>query len=306
MIGKGLVDALARAGGGSEAIDAISTMNNIAKAINAVTMAAGTAVGAIPSLLSNLGKLPKNIVQGFAGSAGAKRGVSTMPQVEKPKPTLTKTAREKALEALEKAAAKRAKELAALTKKQTAAIKEQSALSKASTLFDIEHAQIIAALKGEISDQERTRLELQLAILTGNTKEASNLALELARSQGLSEKLSAWLANLPNAKNPFEAWKAYLDLIEEQVRRIATIRPSYSGGGMVPNYNGDVIDSIVSSYGSAGASAGVTPSGDVNVYVQGNVISESDLVEAVRNGLLEGSLSGSPSAIGRLKGSFTA
>jgi hypothetical protein len=45
--------------------------------------------------------------------------------------------------------------------------------------------------------------------------------------------------------------------------------------------------------------------GNVNVYVAGSVVSEADLVEAVSNGLLNRSLSGSPSAIGRLKGSFT-
>jgi hypothetical protein len=309
MIGKGLVDALARAGGGTEAVDAIATMNNIAKAINAITLAAGTAVGAIPSLIGALKKLPSNIVGGFAASAGAKRGVSTLPTVEKPKAVVSKTARELALAKLEKDAAKRAKELAALTKKQTSALKEQTALQKAGTIFDIEQAQILAALKGNISAEERKRLELQLAIITGNTSEASKLAGELAIAQGLTKDLADYLANrLPAAKNPFMAWKSYLDEIELQAARIAAMKPvtpaSIAGNPMTPAYNGAAIDAITASYGTNAVSARADASGNVNVYVGGSVVSEADLVEAVSNGLLNRSLSGSPSAIGRLKGSF--
>jgi hypothetical protein len=121
----------------------------------------------------------------------------------------------------EAAAKKRAKELAALTAKQTKAIKEQTALQKAGTLFDLEQTQIIAALKGKISDDERKRLELQLALLTGNTTEASKLAGEIGKAQGLSAGLIAYLKDLPDANNPFKGWATYLDAIEAQVKRIA-------------------------------------------------------------------------------------
>ena len=304
MIGKGLVDALARAGGGTEAVDAIKTMNNIAKAINGITYAIGGAIGAIPNLLSNLGKLPENIVQGFAGAAGAKRGLSTSSLPTK-KAEPTKTAREKALEKLEKDAAKRAKELAALTKKQTDALKKQTALQKAGTIFDVEQAGIIAALKGKISDEERKRLELQLAILTGNTSEASKLAGELATAQGLSKDLADYLANkLPAAKNPFAAWKEYLDEIERQAARIAGMKPATPTSIVGGNDSGVFSPVVQEIIARSTVSAGVSSSGDVNVYVGGSVVSEADLVEAVSNGLLNRSLSGSPSAIGRLKGSF--
>jgi hypothetical protein len=202
--------------------------------------------------------------------------------------------------AAEAAAKKRQAELLAAQKKQTKAIKEQTALKKAGTLFDIEQIGIIAALKANVSAEDRKRLELQLAILTGNTSEASKLAGEIAKSQGLSKDLAAYLANLPDAKNPFSAWKTYLDMLEAQVRTIASIQP----GGMTPNYNGAAIDAITATYGAGGASAGVSKGGDVYISVAGSVVSESDLVDMVNNGLLNRSLSGSPSAIGRLKGSF--
>jgi hypothetical protein len=127
--------------------------------------------------------------------------------------------------AAEKLAKKRQLEILNAQKQQLKIAKEQTALQKAGTLFDIQQAGIIAALKGKITDEERTRLELQLAILTGNTSEASKLAGELAKSQGLSAQLAAYLADLPDAKNPFTGWKSYLDMLEAQVRMIAGIQP---------------------------------------------------------------------------------
>jgi hypothetical protein len=123
--------------------------------------------------------------------------------------------------AVEKASLKLSKEKTKAITKQTKAIKEQTALQKANTLFDLEKTQIIAALNGEISKDERRRLELQLAILTGNTDEASKLAGQLAKSQGLTQEMVNFLRDLPDAKNPFSAWQSYLDQIEAQVRRIA-------------------------------------------------------------------------------------
>jgi len=304
MIGEGLVAALARASGGTEASDTIKTMNNIAKAINAVTFAGGGAIGVLPNLFTNLKNLPSDIVKGFAGAAGAKRGISTSPKEIKPKTEITKTAREKALEKLEKDAAKRAKELAALAKKQTDDLKKKLALEKAGSIFDVEQAGVLAALKGKITNEERTRLELQLAILTGNSAEASKLAYQLAKSQGLTEQLAALLASLPKAKNPFESWASYLDMIEAQARRIAGMTPvapmSIAGNNTSGTFSPAVQEMI--SGGNVSARAGAN--GNVNVYVAGSVVSEADLVEAVRTGLLSNSLSGSPSAIGRLKGSF--
>ena len=66
---------------------------------------------------------------------------------------------------------------------------------------------------------------MQLAILTGNATEASKLAYEVAKAQGLTEELARYFANFPDAKNPFELWESYLGQIEEQVKRIALQNP---------------------------------------------------------------------------------
>jgi len=292
-IGEGLFDALAAVGGGGE-----GGFDNFTKAIEGSSKALAFLIKLVGT---NLGVISL-FAQGKFGSAtdillGRKpvnrSGITPAIQAE-----LAKAA-------ADKAAAKRAKEQAALTKKQTAAIKEQTALQKAGTLFDIEKAGIIAALKGKISDEERKRLELQLAILTGNTTEASTLAGELAKAQGLSTQLSAYLADLPKASNPFSAWASYLDMIEAQARRIANVTPvaptSIAGNNTSGTFSPAVQDMITSGQS---LSVRANAAGNVNVYVAGSVVSEADLVEAVSNGLLNRSLSGSPSAIGRLKGSF--
>jgi hypothetical protein len=277
-------------------------MNRIAKAINGITSASGGAIGVIPTLLNNLKKLPADIVKGFAGSAGAKRGISSLPVVEKPKPAITKTAREKALEKLEKDAAKRAKELALLTGKQTKALKDQAALKKAGTLFDLDQTSIIAALKGKITDEDRKRLELQLALITGNTTEASKLAGEIGKAQGLSKDLIAYLKDLPDANNPFKAWAAYLDAIEAQVRRIAS---SGTGGagitGNVPTTPGMTPGTNIFTVPSTGPTAAqsVLPQFNVRLVLDGKEIASS-----VSNYQTNDSLSGTQVPINRRTGSF--
>jgi hypothetical protein len=187
--------------------------------------------------------------------------------------------------------------------------KEQAALQKAGTIFDLQQTEIIAALKGNISKEERTRLELQLAILTGNSTEASKLAGQLATSQGLTKELVAYLKDLPNAKNPFSAWASYLDAIEAQVKRIAL-----GGTSMGTSVGGNIADGSM-AFGPIPGSTQVYPGdfGDggavgapvsVVVNVGGSVISEGELVDVVRNGLINRSLSGAGSLVARGSGTF--
>jgi len=185
----------------------------------------------------------------------------------------------------------------AQAKKQAA---EEAKAKKAGSIFDLQQIGIMAALKGKISEEDRQRLNLQMAVLTGNTSEATKLAGEIARSQGLTKDFVAYYSGIPAAKDPFVGWI-------ETLKQAAILAAAVAAGNYnvrTPTYNGAEIAAITSTYGTGATSAGVGRNGDVNVYVAGNVVSEGDLVELVRNGLLEGSLSGSASSIGRLKGSF--
>ena len=238
VIGEGLVDALARAGGGAEAKDAVKTINAIAKGINAITLATGTAVGGLTSVLSLLGRLPKDIFQGFVASQG---GINMRQPVVPKTATTSMTAQQKALMKLEKDAAARNKKLmeaqTKASKALTAEQKKQAALKKAGTIFDLDQIQLIAALKGKLSDEDRKRVELQFALITGNTKEAQLLTYELAKALGLGEKIAKDLASLPDAKNPFASWEAYLDMLMAKAQKVAMVTPAFGTTGALGNPN---------------------------------------------------------------------
>lgn len=203
---------------------------------------------------------------------------------------------EKYAKELAKIEADRKKQNAAVLKNQkalTAEQKKQAALKKAGSLFDLEQANLIAALKGNLSEEDRKRALLQLALLTENVSEAQRLTKEIALAQGLGIKLANELASLKPAANPFAAWSSYLDTIIAKARLAASIgapAPSlFSGESMdIPRSNG----------------AGITSAGDVYISIEGSVVSEQDLEEKFRKALQSGSLSGSTSVIGRISGMF--
>ena len=293
-IGQGLVDALAALGGGGAGglQNTLMLIEKTSTALSTFIRRFGVGLGMGAQLLQG------NFSGAMAlGQAEQNRGKDTSGLTPSIKAELAKAA-------AEKAAAKNRAALLKTTKEQTKAIKEQTALQKAGTLFDIQQTSIIAALKGEVSNEERKRLELQLAILTGNTTEASKLAGEIAKSQGLSQQLAAYLASMPDAKNPFTAWKSYLDMIEAQVRRIGM---GGSGGGATP------FVSVAGEYGANGAQYSLpngsvqTTAGGVEFTVNvnaGSIIAQEQLQDVLRDTLLDASLSAKFAAIFRQGGSF--
>ena len=313
-IGKGLVDAFAVLGGGSQASDAAKTIDNIAKGINAITMATAQAINGLRMLykgldfLTSFGGLTGGdglLVRAFDQPARVSSGRSASPAG-----TAVRTRQQRDAEA---AAAKRAKEVAALTKKQvastkalTAEQKRQNTLKKAGTIFDLEQIQIIAALKGNISKEDRKRLELQLALATENVDEVQKLSQELAISQGLGTDLAKFLASLPSAKNPFEAWKSFLDNIEAQAARIASMQ--FQMGNFqytVPTGNftygqGNPLntDVFVDPRGGGGGNSTVV------VNVAGSVTTSQNLIDEIRGGLNVAALSGSSANVERRIGGW--
>jgi hypothetical protein len=312
-IGKGLVDAFAVLGGGSQASDAAKTIDNIAKGINAITMATAKAINGLRQLYRGL-----DFVTSFGGLTGGDGAIARRfdqkPTVSSgrsasPAGTAMRTRQQREAEA---AAAKRAKEVAALTKKQvastkalTAEQKKQNAIKKAGTLFDLDQIQIIAALKGNISKEDRLRLELQLALATENVDEVQKLSKELATSQGLGMDLAKFLASLPSAKNPFEAWKDFLDGIEKQAARIAGMQFDMANFKYtVPTGNftygqGNPLNTEVflDPRGGAGGST-------VVVNVAGSVTTSQSLIEEIRGGLNVAALSGSSANVERRIGGW--
>lgn len=241
ILGKGLVDAFAAIGGGTEASDAAKAIESIATAIAKVTTAAGKTIGTIPTLLDNLKKLGKDI---FLGFAGAQVGVKLTPPPKKtppPTPPPSQITQAKLLAKLELDAAKRQKALLALQKKQSDAAKkaaaDQAKLSKAQSIFDLDKIQIEAALKGKISDDEKLRLELQRAILNEDFKLAEKLQKQLEASQRATAALQSQLTSIKPAANPFVEWIESLKEISESLTKIlgmpTMIDPGRKGGGIL-------------------------------------------------------------------------
>jgi hypothetical protein len=111
-----------------------------------------------------------------------------------------------------------------LAKDKAALDKANAALKLAGTVFDMSQIEIVAALQRNISDDQKTRLELQLALLTSNADAAAKLTQQL---------LSTQIAALEVEKaNPFFAWTAALQAalqalidLQTQMAKFAPIVP---------------------------------------------------------------------------------
>jgi hypothetical protein len=296
-IGRGLVDALSVLGGGGE-----GGLQNTIRLIERASTGLETFIRRFGVGLAQLKALATLNFGQFAAIGQAEMNRGKIPSGITPaiQAELKKAA-------IEKASLKTKIALTKTTKEQTKAIKEQTALQKAGTLFDVEQTGIVAALKGKISDDERKRLELQLALLTGNTTEASKLAGELGKAQGLSVELISYLKNLPDAKNPFAGWAAYLDAIEAQVKRIAMSGTGGGGGGAVVSSNfaninlGDMSDFIPANPGQSAFSPGSAAGAPVSVVV---MLDGQELAGAITKVQTNNSLSGRQIEISRRTGTF--
>ena len=321
-IGKGLVDALViLAGKDADIQNVADSMANVATEINNVTR--GMAL-----MIAEFKKLPGAGILGDAFSAAVKTsGLGALIGAARKKGATkqstgfsffgspmetTQNARNAAAAAKAEAAAKkRAQDLLKATKTNTAELKKQALAKKQSALFDMEQIQIIAALKGKISAEDKLRLELQLALITGNTTEADKLSKQLANAIDSTGQLSKWLTTLPDANNPFKNWDAYLDNMIAKARVIAGL----SGGSVTGNGStargadfaalNPTVQDIITGGGVGGpARAGVDAGGNIYLTVNGSVVSDQDLISAIEAGLQKSSLSGSPSSIGRVLGMF--
>jgi hypothetical protein len=207
-------------------------------------------------------------------------------------------------------AKKRAAQLANLTKANTAELKKQALLKKAGTIFDLDQIQLIAALKGQLSEEDRKRIELQFALITGNTKEAQLLTYELAKAQGLGEKIAKDLASLPQAANPFASWSAYLDEIMKKAQQVASsggaliISPQGTGtgqgGSVIDNYKASIPQTNVSPIATSTLARLAAPmsSGSSTIGDYLNVTLQID-GKTIASALQDTSLSGIGSSVNR-------
>ena len=320
-IGKGLVDAFAVLGGGSQASDARKTIDNIAKGINGITLATAKAINGLRQLYRGL-----DFLTSFGGITGADgllvRRFDQEPTVStnrsgSPAGTALRLRQQRQAEA---EARLRAKQLADLLKKQaasqkaiTAEQKKQNSLKKSGTVFDLEQIQLVAALKGKLSKEEELRVQAQLALLNGNDAVAKQLTDQILKAQDASGNLAKFLAALPNAKNPFEYLDAYLSYLAGKAAAISMGTPF---GQAAPNGNTSVApivppptnvptlpsDNMITYNTRTGLN--YNPNAN-NVVVELKITGEGDVTNAIAKGLQNQSLSTGDSAyINRRTGGF--
>jgi len=110
------------------------------------------------------------------------------------------------------------------TKALTAEQKKAQLLKKSQGILDVEQASILAGLQGKITANEKLRLELQLALLTGNAKEADRLSNELLLSQARLTGLATFITSLPKALNPFADYPAYVQMALAELAKLANAK----------------------------------------------------------------------------------
>jgi len=223
-----------------------------------------------------------------------------------------------------------AKASAKTQKSITADQKKQLALKKDSGVFDLQQIGLIAALKGQLSDDDRKRAELQLALLNGNVDEADKLTKQILMAQDATGNLYKYFLQTPDAKNPFgylDTWikdfqtklnaLQFPDLSKPSTYIGAGMDPALAALGVVAGYGAGTPMTVASqasttlgngSYGMQSTSGFVSTQAvtgsNVQVYVQGSVVTEQELIDAIQAGLQSNSLSGAPSQIGRIAGMF--
>ena len=321
-IGEGLINAFAVLGGGSQASDAAKTIDNIAKGINAITMATAQAINGLRQLYKGL-----DFLTSFGGLTGGdgllartfdRRPTVSSGRSASPAGTAIRTRQQREAEA---AAAKRAKEVANLTKKQvastkalTAEQKKQTSLKKSATIFDLEQVQLVAALKGKLTAEETMRVQAQLAILNGNEAVARQLTDQILKAQDASGNLAKFLTALPNARNPFEYLDAYLSYLAGKAAAISVGTPfgqappsGNTTAAAVPSVPATNVPTMPSdnmiTYNTR-TGLNYNPNAN-NVVVELKITGEGDVTNAIAKGLQNQSLSTGDSAyINRRTGGF--
>ena len=246
--------------------------------------------------------------------------------------TAAQTAAERAAEA---AARKRAEQIRKEQEKQTKELKKQATLKKAGTVFDMEQIQLIAALKGKLSDEDRKRIEAQLALLNNNDALAQKLTREILMAQDATGGLYRYFLSIGNVdiKNPFAFLDDWIVQFQNKLNSLkfpamptavsAAVAPT---SGVVVGFTPTPMNPIPTAgpiqgpqipTTNASAYSGTIPTGNftygqgnplnTNVYVtvQGSVTTEEDLVSKIASGLQQKSLStGDSSYINRRTGGF--
>ena len=350
-IGKGLVDALMTLAGTTTVDDLTTSMNNAAKAtaslivqtarlikdlsapVNWVASSMGWIVTHTQKFVdlvvagdpSGFMKPKAPAATGYGSSTGTMADYAySQKQKQDAAAKIKADAKNLAIQ----------KSLNVVNQKNLAAQKQSALTAKQQLLFNQNAISEVAALQGKLSDEERKKVELMLALEVGNTDQATILSQQVAQAYDQTGQLAAYLRDLPDAANPFAYWDMYLNGIAAKVNSIAApgtvlggmnIGGQSSGGGsntttipapVIPASTSPM-DLVTLANQGAGASGGFSPVVAAAMAAAGNsvaggnqnitlTITGSDsLTNAIADSLQNSSLStGNAAYINRRTGGF--
>ena len=148
-------------------------------------------------------------------------------------------------------------------------------LDKAAAVFEIQKIQIAAALKGKISEEEKTRLLLMQAIEDGNADKAEELTKKLEAIQKQNAKIAADLLAIGSAKDPFATWAGSLLSAYNELNRLKGGMLMIPGVTFNPSQNQDRNYDL----GKVGASAGGGGGGG-DVVIE-SIFAEDDTINEI-------------------------
>lgn len=219
------------------------------------------------------------------------------------------------------AAKKQQADLLATNKKTLKSQQDALKLAKAKSIFDLQKIQIEAALKGKISEEDRIRLKLMQAIESENIDQIDKYTKMLDDAQKNTEKLVSTLQSIKPLDDVFKNWNFMS--VKEQLASLETYFKNFAGsaasafnalsqaqqaalGGFVPfkgatnaslgiTSNGGVTTSTPSTVGLGTSGTGnQLPVGvTINTTIQGSVIAENDLNQAINDALAASGWAGS-------------
>ena len=126
------------------------------------------------------------------------------------------------------AAKEKAEKLAAVNKKK---------LAEAAAVFDIQKIQIAAALKGKISEEERTRLLLMQAIADEDADKAEELANKLEEILQKNIEIAEALAVIGLTQDPFTTWAGSLSLALVELAKYGKTMADINATTFIPGVN---------------------------------------------------------------------
>jgi hypothetical protein len=213
IIGKGLVDALGILSGAGTIDPTVSAIDRIANSMANAAKETAKFIKVNQTLFSDLSFFKNNAT--IAEALRIKMGTGfTTPMTISSQDTqrADKIAADAAKAAAAKALAASKASAAAKIAADKKAAANKAKLDKAAAVLDIQKIQIAAALKGKISEEEKTRLLLMQAIQDGNGDKAEKLAKKLEEIQAKNAKIAADLLAIGAAKDPFSTWAGSLSL----------------------------------------------------------------------------------------------